>query len=71
MTLCHIDTVWPNTYIFVGTEKRARCPNISRTKRGKEMFSKANITLLVIVLVAIMLSDIVKPMVSSILTPNS
>lgn len=35
------------------------------------MFSKANITLLVIVLVAIMLSDIVKPMVSSILTPNS
>jgi hypothetical protein len=35
------------------------------------MFSKSNITLLVVVIVAILLSDIVKPMVAGILTPNA
>ena len=35
------------------------------------MFSKGNITLLIIVIVGTMLSDIVKPLVSGILTPNA
>lgn len=69
MGVCHIDTPLSLCYNF--RERCVKVAHLNNSKGENTMFSKSNLILLLVVVLGVMLAEIVKPLVSSILTPSA